>query len=159
MPTSISCRLATGAILATVLTLDEAVITGAPSAFAISKPRSISVSEKSSLKLMLYADSSIDAFSNFSRTRWNMSSYDGLAPAPHLVARNLPGLDVRLPQLATVQSELLHAGNRVIQRTIAKAVALHAEGDLVAASARHRQAGGRRHHEGAPGYRRAGAGI
>ena len=52
MPTRILCRAATGAT-ARRSEFDDAVITGAPSALAISKPRSISASVKSSWKLML----------------------------------------------------------------------------------------------------------
>src|SRR5688572_5857867 len=70
MPTTILWRLAAAATLGVVLMFDDEVITGAPSAFAISKPRSISTSEKLSVKLMLYADSAIDALANWSRTRW-----------------------------------------------------------------------------------------
>ena len=52
-PTGILCFSAKGSILAAVLTLPDAVITLTPSALAISKPRSISASEKSSRKLRL----------------------------------------------------------------------------------------------------------
>ena len=64
MPTSILRRAATGAMLATGPMFDDDVISGAPSAAAMSNPRSISASEKSSLKLMLYAESAIDALAN-----------------------------------------------------------------------------------------------
>ena len=83
---------------------------------------------------------------------------DGLAPLAQLLARHVTGLDMRLPELATAEAELLHAGNRRLERAIAEAVALHAEGHRVAAL-HGQEPDGRRREELPPVQRRADGGT
>ena len=72
---------------------------------------------------------------------------------------------MRLPELAAAQAQLLHAGDRVGERAIAKAVALDADRDVgdCAPSPSTRQAGDRpaaaTRAEFAPAYRLAGGGT